>query len=405
MRYLLITHIPFSHQPGGGIVLDRLWAEDLKGLVGAIGPITVAAPIIEASALQAWGAGITVLRAEDGIGFVGLPARDGRISLARRIRLRVILRKAVRRADLVHTSNLFEPDTDLYFAHDYAVRQRKKTLFVVAEDFYDMLQWEWVRTAPNFVQRLRRQRTLERLDLAVRSRVASASLTFLHTPAAVARYRSFAHNAIAIRQPMHEREEVLSAERLESRLTRGVTGVPLRLVTASRIEPLKGLDLLLRALSVLQTRGIPVDLTIYGDGRQLPELKALAERLNLDEAVHFPGALSPASALREALSDRDVFLMPHLTSDFGRGFFDAMAAACPVIAFRSIASQDTVHDGLDGLLAANADPESLAECICRYHHDRTLLASHSRAARLRALDNTKSFWSAYRATLIRELFP
>ena len=402
MRYLLITHIPYSQQPGGEFILDRLWAEDLKGLVNAVGPITIAAPQMQLTSLQAWGAGMAILHAEDRIAFIPLPPRVSRISLARRVRLRSILRRAVDQADLIHTSNLFEPDTDLYFAHDYAVRQHKKTLFVVAEDFCDMLQWEWVRTAPNRIERKRRQRTLDRQDFAVRNRVASASLTFLHTPAAVARYRVFAANAIAIRQPVHEREDVLSLERLDLRLLRAASGAPLRLVTAARMQPLKGLDLLLRAIAILQSRSIPVDATFYGDGPQLPALRALAERLSL--SVAFPGPLASTSTLRESLADRDLFLMPHLTNDFGRAFFDAMAAALPVIAFRSPASQDTVRDTLDGLLAANADPESLADCIARFHHNRPSLAQASHAARLRALDNTKSFWSQYRAQLIQELF-
>ncbi len=402
MRYLLITHIPYSQQPGGEFILDRLWAEDLKGLVNAVGPITIAAPKLELTALQAWGAGMATLRPEDRVSFVALPPRVSRISLERRLRLHSILRRAVDNADLIHTSNLFEPDTDLYFAHDYAVRRKKKTLFVVAEDFVDMLQWEWVRTAPNRLQRKRRQRTLHRQDKAVRTRVASASLTFLHTPAAVARYRAFAANAIAIRQPVHEREDVLSLTRLEDRLLRASTSARLRLVAASRMQPLKGLDLLLRAIAILQSRSIPVEATLYGDGPQLPALRALADRLNL--SVAFPGPLASASALRDALADRDLFLMPHLTNDFGRAFFDAMAAALPVIAFRSPASQDTVRDTLDGLLAANADPESLAGCIARFHHNRPFLAQASHAARLRALDNTKSFWSQYRSQLIQELF-
>ncbi len=43
MRYLLVTHIPFARQ-GSAAVLDKLWAEDLKGTAGSMGPITVAAP-------------------------------------------------------------------------------------------------------------------------------------------------------------------------------------------------------------------------------------------------------------------------------------------------------------------------------------------------------------------------
>ena len=405
MRYLLITHIPFARQPDGSVQVDRLWAQDLRGLAGAMGQVTVAAPeILNPAEMLGWGAGFIALTAAEGINFVGLPIRKSRLDLLHLFRLRVPLRKAVDQADLVHTSNLFEPNTGLYFAHDYAVRQGKKTLFVVAEDFYDMLEWEWVRTAPGAFDRWRRTRTLHRLNQAVRERVRTASLTFLHTPAAVARYRSFAANAIAIRQPVHERADVLSAQALEARLTRASAGAPLRLITASRMRPLKGLDLLLRAVAILAQRGISVQLKLCGEGPQQAELQALATRLNLTGCVHFPGSLANGPVLREALAQADLFLMPHLTSDFGRAFFDAMAAACPVIAFRSIASQDTVRDGIDGLLTPNADPEALASAIERFHDDRPLLRRTSEAARHRALDNTKSFWNEYRANMIRELF-
>jgi glycosyltransferase involved in cell wall biosynthesis len=401
LRYLLITHIPFARRADSSIMLDRLWAEDLLGLAHAVGNLTVAAPESNEQSLQAWGAGFGSLTAADGIAFAGLPMRGGRLDLFHTLRLRKALRPAVEAADLVHTSNLFEPNTNLYYAHDLAVRTGKKTLFVVAEDFYDMLQWEWVRTQTSPWKYARNQHTLDRTDRLVRQRVRTASLTFLHTPAAVARYRSYAANAVAIRQPVHEREDVISAEALAARSSeRG----PLRLVTASRLQPLKGIDMLLRAIGILNLRAVPVHATIYGSGSQLDALQELAASLGITHLVEFPGSVQPASALREALATQDVFLMPHLTSDFGRAFFDAMAAALPVVAFRSAASQDTVRDGVDGLLAANADPEALADAIARLDRDRSALATMSEAARQRALDNTKSFWNGYRLQMIRELF-
>jgi glycosyltransferase involved in cell wall biosynthesis len=388
MRYLLVTHIPFARQPDGSVMLDRLWAEDLQGLAGAVGNLTVAAPESDPQSMQAWGAGFASLTSDAGIAFIGLPIRHGRLDLFHTLRLRKALRPAVANADLVHTSNLFAPNTNLYFAHDLAVRLGKKTLFVVAEDFYDMLQWEWVRPQHGFRQN-RSQRTLDRLDQHVRTRVRNASLTFLHTPAAVARYRSYAANAV---------------EAFAARAAEIASGVILNLVTASRLQPLKGLDMLIRAVAILNQRNTAVHATLYGSGPQLETLQRLAATLGVDHLVSFPGPVQPASALRDALDRQNVFLMPHLTSDFGRAFFDAMAAGLPVIAFRSIASQDTVRDGIDGLLAANADPESLAAAIALLDRDRPTLNRMAAAARQRALDNTKSFWNAYRLQLIRELF-
>jgi len=115
--------------------------------------------------------------------------------------LQGILRREVAQADLVHTSNFFAPYVGLSYAHDYAVARGKKTLFVIAEDFQDMLQWEWLRESNGAFERWRRRRDLTRLDRRVAKSARSASLTFLHTPAAVNRYRLETRNGIAIRQP------------------------------------------------------------------------------------------------------------------------------------------------------------------------------------------------------------
>jgi glycosyltransferase involved in cell wall biosynthesis len=405
MQYLLVTHISFARLEDGTSVLDGLWAEDLKGLVAAIGPITVAAPQLTAQQLQSWGPGVISLTPEDRIAFVGLPIRKGRFDFTYAARVRKALRGAVAKADLVHSSNLFQSDLALYYAHDLAVKLNKKTLFVVAEDFYDMQLWEWIRPERHWLKRWRAQLLLDKLDRHVRRRVQTSSLTFLHTPAAVARYRLFAANGVAIRQPVHEREDVISAERFAARRAAQLNLEPLTVCTAGRLEPLKGVDFLLRAVSILKQRDIFVRARLYGRGKQLDALKALAGRLGIADRVEFPGALSPTSVLREALAGADLFLMPHLSSDFGRAFFDGLSAGCPVIAFRSIASEDTVRHGVDGLIAPNADDEGLADAIAQYHRDRDMLVRASEAARARALENTKSFWSGYRARMILDLFP
>jgi glycosyltransferase involved in cell wall biosynthesis len=59
---------------------------------------------------------------------------------------------------------------------------------------------------------------------------------------------------------------------------------------------------------------------------------------------------------------------------------------------------------VDGLLVPNADAEALASAIARVDADRQFLSRASHAARNRALENTKTFWSEYRAGLIRDLF-
>ncbi|MGA8743811.1 MAG: glycosyltransferase [Terracidiphilus sp.] len=405
MRYLLITPIPFAQTEDGAVTVDRLWAEDLRGLVTGVGQVTVAAPRLSSSReVTAWGPGTASLSAADGVTFIPLPAKRGRLDITFPMRLRPVLRQAVLNADIVHSSNFFIPYTPLYYAHDLASRLGKKTLFVVAEDFFDMLNWEWVRTAPNAIQRFRRQYSLRRMDHMVRKRVSSASLTFLHTPAAVARYRDFAANAVAIRQPVHESEDVIPNAEFESKCERIRSGSALTLVAACRMEPLKGVDFIVRAVGLLRERGIFVRARLYGNGRDLDRLKLLAQMVGVTDAVSFPGTLTPGRELQDALRRGDIFLMPHLTSDFGRAFFDALAAGTPVVAFRSVASQDTVRHGVDGLITPHADFEGLADGVAQYHADRENLVRCSISARNRALVNTKNRWHQIRAGIIRNLF-
>jgi glycosyltransferase involved in cell wall biosynthesis len=405
MRYLLVTHIAYAQADDGSVVLSSLWGEDLKGLVASVGPVTVAAPKLPSvQSLLAWGPGTMTLTPSDGVTFVALPVHTSRFDLTFPFRTRRALRRAAMNADLVHTSNLFDPYTTLYHAHDVAVRHNKKTLFVVAEDFYDMLNWEWVRPTRNPFQKFRRQRALRSLDEQVRKRVASASLTFLHTPAAVARYREFAANAVAIRQPVHESSDVIDADCFAAKCTQIRSGAPLKLVVACRMEPLKGIDFFLRAIALLKDWNIPVHATLYGGGKYAESYKLLAQKLGIADIAQFPGTVSPGPELRNALAAAHIFLMPHLTSDFGRAFFDAIAAATPVIAYRSVASQDTVRHRVDGLIVPNAYVESLADGIAQFHADREFLVRCAEAARSRALVNTKAEWNRFRAQMIHELF-
>jgi glycosyltransferase involved in cell wall biosynthesis len=403
MRYLLITSIPFARQEES-ILIDGLWAEDLKGLVAAVGSVTIAGPEVNAASIQSWGPAVAKLKADKQMCFLSLPEYRRGFDPRKILHSRKLLRQAVGNADLIHSSNLFPPYTSLYYAHDLAIRLKKKTLFVVAEDFYDMQAWGWLRIERNWLKRWRALWQLRRLDEHVKKRVRTSSLTFLHTPAAVARYRSYAANAVAIRQSVHEEQDVISIEQLQTKCASIRNNDQLILCAACRMEFLKGMDFVVRAISILKRRGILVRAHLYGQGKQLDNFRGLAKRLGVEEQVDLPGPLAPMSVLREALAIGHLFLMPHLTTDFGRAFFDAMAAGSPVIAFRSIASEDTVRNGIDGLITPNADDEGLADGIARFHHDREMLVRAAHAARIRALENTRSFWNQYRIQMVQGLF-
>jgi glycosyltransferase involved in cell wall biosynthesis len=404
MNYLIVTQIPFQRLTDNQVIIDELWARDLEGSVKSLENVKVIAPELSIkSKMQTWGPTSTIVKENKKLSFVGIPFLSSKLSFWHWAKIKYILKKEVSQADVVQTSNFFPPYSGLTYAHDYAVKIGKKTVFVVAEDFYDMLQWEWVRTSKNFLTNLRRQLALDFLDKRTRKSASKASLTLLHTPAAVTRYRLTAQNSQAIRQPEHEKEDVISQNKLEGKCKEIKKGSPLVLVTACRHKALKGLSLLVRAISLLKQLNVFVELRLYGSGEETESLKSLVQSLGLDDRIFFLGSLVPGEELYQAISECHAFIMPHRTNDFGRAFFDAMAAGTPVIAFRTPASSDTVRDNIDGLLVPLDDIEGLAAAIMRYHKDRNLLVNSAYAARERALVNTRSLWFNLRAEWTKAL--
>jgi glycosyltransferase involved in cell wall biosynthesis len=403
IRYLLVTHIPFARN-GDAVELDALWLRDLEGLRDSIGQITIAAPQLDSAELRGWGPAIASASSGDGLEFIGFAAMRHWRDWPKWIGIRRVLRETVARADLVHTSNYFPPYLGLAYAHDIAVKMGKKTVFVITEDFFDMLAWEWCRLADGRLQRWRRERSLGVVDHRARISASSASITFLHTPATVRRYRLAARNSIAIRHSTHELGDVIGEGEFETKRQAILHGERLIVVAAGRHRGLKGLDFLVMAAAILKQRKVNIEVRLHGEGPATKELKQLAKKLGVNDRVSLPGAFPPGPAIYAAIAAGHLFAMPHRTTDFGRAFYDAMVGGAPVVAFRTDASIGTVREGIDGWLCPLDDPEGLAAVFQQLNQSRALVAAAALAARERALREPREFWFNLRAQAIRGLF-
>lgn len=81
-----------------------------------------------------------------------------------------------------------------------------------------------------------------------------------------------------------------------------------RLLYVGRLRANKGVDLLLRAVSLL-TDNHHITLDIVGDGREKNELQKLAGKLNISNTVTFHGYI-PHADLPEFYKDNDIFVHP-----------------------------------------------------------------------------------------------
>lgn len=403
-RYLLISHIPFMRS-GQDIIVDQLWANDLKELTTHSGPIRLAAPEISPDKqYQTWGPKAVPIDPSLPITFIGLPPMQHSWQFWTRWKIQRILKREVQEADIVHSSNLFNPYLVLLYGHFLAARLEKKTLLVIAEDYHDSLIWEWVRLSKNRFQSFIRNLVVKHMDRLMQRAAAEASLTFLFTPAAVKRFRLYAANGIAVRDTTHTEKDIIKEEHFTNKCKEIASGTSLKLIAACRHKPLKGVEFIIRAVAELKNRGVYVEADLYGHGPLTQQLKDLTRYLNVDDRVRIPGSLSADAEVYTALASKHISLMPHRTNEFARAFYDSLAGGTPVLAFQTPASEGTVRNEVDGILVPLDNAIALAVAIERLHRDRNLLIALSQNARNRAHLETRSIWHKFRADLVEELF-
>lgn len=126
----------------------------------------------------------------------------------------------------------------------------------------------------------------------------------------------------------------------------------LKLLSVSRIEKEKNLDILFEAISKIKN----CELHVIGDGTYLKKLKNKYNNNN----VFFYGEINNEE-LYKYYSIADIFINPSKTETMGFTTLEALACKCPVIGFNSLGTKEIIKHNYNGLLFNNL--EELINCI------------------------------------------
>jgi len=133
-----------------------------------------------------------------------------------------------------------------------------------------------------------------------------------------------------------------------------------------RLDKLKGVDYLLRAIYELRTKygtsDINLQVVIIGKGSEVNNLQKLSRNLDLQEIVTFKGELR-GKELEDWYSVADLFILPSLTEGKPVVIYEAMSSECAVIATNVGGIPDQVKDNHTGLLFEPEDMDALANKI------------------------------------------
>jgi D-inositol-3-phosphate glycosyltransferase len=153
--------------------------------------------------------------------------------------------------------------------------------------------------------------------------------------------------------------------RAESRRRLGLSDERVILAVAQRIEPLKGLDVIVEALPLMDDGGEARFIIVGGDensGPEIDRLRGVAARMGVEDRLTFAGAVSQEE-LPAYYSAADVCVLPSYYESFGLAALESLACGTPVVASRVGGPLSFIVDGVNGHLVPERSPEAYARCL------------------------------------------
>jgi glycosyltransferase involved in cell wall biosynthesis len=156
-------------------------------------------------------------------------------------------------------------------------------------------------------------------------------------------------------------------------------------LSVGNLIPIKGHDLLIRAVASLANEFPNLTLEIIGEGPERSRLEALAAELQVKQRVRFLGRQSRhsvASAMRRCT----VFALPSRYEGLGCVYLEAMASAKPVIGCRGQGIAEIVRHGTNGFLVGPENEPELRLALGMLLRDERLRSALGVAARDTIID-------------------
>lgn len=178
-----------------------------------------------------------------------------------------------------------------------------------------------------------------------------------------------------------------SQSRLVTRNQWGLETDDLAFGVISRLDPVKGIEYLIRAFAMIHDKYSNAKLVIIGTGFITDQLKALVSDLGLSDVTTFAGYRSDVDNCYDAL---DVFVLPSLAEYHSIALLEAMRATKPIISTDVGGNTESVRDGKEAIVVPSKDAQALASALDRILGDKALRLELSSNAHKRFLNEFTS---------------
>jgi glycosyltransferase involved in cell wall biosynthesis len=164
------------------------------------------------------------------------------------------------------------------------------------------------------------------------------------------------YNGIAIKEELDEknkRENLVAQTKINQTV--------FTIGTVCRLNKEKGIEYLLRAVSIAKDFIPSLQLIVIGDGPEKKNLIWLAKKLEIGDRTQFVGF---QEELTNWIDGFEIFILPSVKKEaFGLVLLDAMAKAKPIIATKIGGIPEVILDQITGILIEPKNSEAIANAI------------------------------------------
>ena len=157
-------------------------------------------------------------------------------------------------------------------------------------------------------------------------------------------------------------------------------GETLKICYAGRLSAMKAPLEWLRAIAAARNLGARLQAVWYGQGPMLEETLAEAARLNLMDAVEFPGFVAGRQELLAQVRDAHMLVFTHITPESPRNLIESFVCGTPIVGYDNAYAADLMNPDGGGVLVPIHDHQALGRTIAELASDRARLSDLVRQA-------------------------
>jgi len=170
--------------------------------------------------------------------------------------------------------------------------------------------------------------------------------------------------------------EVIASVGVDQEKFKAAKPIPLpgngvKLLFVGGLVPVKGVDILLQACSVLLSKGMEFHLALVGKGPEEENVKQWINSLNLKGNVTLIGEV-PHPQIASYFAAADIFVLPSRQEGLGIVLIEALASGTAIVASRTGGIPDLINDGENGILVNPENIQDLAQSLSELIQDEGL---------------------------------